>query len=341
MANLFSILAVSFAKASLIFLIVRLSPAQSIRRICYGFLAMITVWGLVFLFLFAFQGPLPRPWDYTNPSTISTSGLYYAFAATDIATDLLVTLLPAYVICSVQIPLRKRITVIAVFTSRLVVPLIAAIRIPTLSPFLNNLDDNGSWEAVTPQCYLQIIQCLSIITACIPCLKPFLESLESGFMDLSMTHRTGVTYGAASSGSGNHSGGGLKKKLAESYVMESFATSSGGRATPGEIDVHTKASERYTQRARGVAGNHHAENATYLDSNSSVAQQQPRRNVSVTESERALTSKSSDGSHDDVVAAEYDGEQQRQGSRRPSFGKARKTVGTAGAIKVTREVEVC
>lgn len=35
---------------------------------------------------------------------------------------------------------------------------------------------------VTPTILVQIIQCLSIVTVCVPYLKPFLDSFESGLM---------------------------------------------------------------------------------------------------------------------------------------------------------------
>ena len=55
----------------------------------------------------------------------------------------------------------------------------------------------------------QVVQCLSIISACIPYLKPFLESLESGLMradDLRRRDNTGL-YGSKgeSGGSGYNS----------------------------------------------------------------------------------------------------------------------------------------
>lgn len=336
-ANLLYILTITFAKASLVFLIVRLSPARSVRQICYGLLGLIGLWCIVFLFLFAFQNPMPAPWNYTTTPNFSISGLYYALGITDILTDLFVTLLPAYVIWNVQIPFRKRVTVIAVFASRLVVPILAAVRLSTLPNYLNSTN-NKSWEAVTPQSWTQVVMCVSIITACIPCLKPFLESLESGFMDMSMAQRSGATYGGASSGSGRHRGGNGKSggskggsKVNESYVLSSFNSSGRGNSAMGhhqnhEVDSHSKASEMYKGRNRyQTEKDVDTIDGAYLDVNSSSANSTSnvRRHASVTESERALTGKSSNGSAEDVVrsAEGFDFSQ-------------------IGGIKVTREVEV-
>lgn len=324
---------------------------------CYGLLALIGLWALIMFFLFAFQCPTPSPWDYTQQCPISTSGLYYAFGATDILTDLLVTLLPAYVIWSVQIPLRKRITVIAVFASRLLVPLLAALRLASLPHYLDR-EDNRSWEAVTPQTWLQIVQCVSIITACIPCLKPFLESLESGFMDMSMATHTGATYGGASSGSGNHGTGATAKTRSktgtgvESYALSSFT----GSNTGADINVHTKAAERYAGRHTPNGGVMRGEekddgdivDGRYLDVNGSHSgiggDSSLTRNASVSESERALTSKSSDHSED--IARDggrgFDFSELRvgreNGAGRP--GLHGRDMSGGGGIRVTKEVEV-
>ena len=339
-ANLLYILTIACAKASLILLIVRLSPARKVQRLCYVFLALIALWTLIFLFLFAFQNSLPRPWDYTRtPANISTAPLYYSLGATDILTDLLVTLLPAYVIWNVQIPFHKRLTVIAVFAVRLVVPLCAAIRMSTLPPYVDETADR-SWEAVTPQTWTQVVMCLSIITACIPCLKPFLESLESGFMDMSMAQRSGMTYGGASSGSGGGGGRQVGKsttsrnkgsRTGESYVLSSLTSANShhgkGRRQQKEVDVHAKASEQYAGRNRYLTSK-----TSDLEGNNATEQHpQVRRNTSLTESERQLTAKSSNESVDDVRVMGGDAPYE--------FAKVGELRSPSG-IRVTREVEV-
>lgn len=65
------------------------------------------------------------------------------------------------------------------------------------------------WQAVVAA---QVVQCLSIVTACVPYLKPFLDSLESGQMradDLRRRGKTGVSGygGSGGSGSNQRSGG--------------------------------------------------------------------------------------------------------------------------------------
>jgi hypothetical protein len=357
-ANLLFILTLAFAKASLVFLIVRLSPVQNTRRICYALLALVALWAIIYLFLFAFQCSLPRPWDNTSDDTcnISISGLYYSFSATDMVTDLLVTLLPAYVIWNVQIPLRKRIAVIAVFGSRILSIVFMALRTAYLSQYINTPTDR-SWEATTPQTWTQIVQCIAIITACVPCLKPFLESLESGFMDLSLTHHTGATYGNASSGSNGHRGvtasksaiSSKNKSNVESFAMDSFGSNNANddHDVDGD-DLNHSHHHQHRMRSRGMEKNLDRDigiaDGRYLDTDQSpVRPSAGGRRVSATESERALTAKSSTHS-DEVVRddgrgfsfGDVEAQHRRAGSRGPGGGVG----GGNDGIRVTKEVEI-
>lgn len=61
------------------------------------------------------------------------------------------------------------------------------------------------WQAVVA---MQIVQCLSIVTACVPYLKPFMVSLESGQMRADDLRRRGKTGVSGYGGSGSNRSGG-------------------------------------------------------------------------------------------------------------------------------------
>jgi hypothetical protein len=206
----------------MILFIMRLTPSYKTLYFCYGFIVAITMWMLGTVFLLAFQCPLPQPWDFMplrlEKCTVDIARLYFSIGAVDILTDLIVIVTPAVIVWNVQISRRQRFTVIGVFGSRLAVCICSALLLASLPTFLKSRD--RSWEAVRPQMWRQVVQCLSIITACIPCLRPFLASLESGFMDSSMQGVIGRTYGGDSS---ERSG----EKGPNSFALTSFAA--GGR----------------------------------------------------------------------------------------------------------------
>jgi hypothetical protein len=201
----------------------RLTPSYKTLYFCHVFIIALTLWMVGTVLSLAFQCPLPHPWGLMSLDSIrckaNIGALYYSISAMDILTDLIIIATPTIIVWNVRISRGQRFTVIGVFGSRLAVCICSALLLASLPAFAKSSD--RSWEAVTPQTWKQIGQCLSIITACIPCMRPFLVSLESGFMDSSMQGILGTTYGG---GSGQHGG---EKKGSNSYTLTSFAA--GGR----------------------------------------------------------------------------------------------------------------
>ncbi|RMZ79728.1 hypothetical protein DV738_g3257, partial [Chaetothyriales sp. CBS 135597] len=340
-ANLLYFLAVGFAKISIVMIIMRLSPSHLVRQLCLGTLVLISSWALGEILAFAFQSPTPYPWNYRQrPGGANVPALYYTAAVGDMISDLIVILLPAYVIWQVQISARKRLVIIAVFATRISVVICSLIRIPPLTRYVNSSD--RSWHAVAPQTWLQVIQCLSITTACLPCLKPFLAALESGFMDLSLRktrsdgyHPNSNGFGAGnlpvnvgSKGSGASYAVGTKKKSrpnsaglakqVESYPMDSLDSPDSDNGAPGPA-IEEDASPKPLH---------------YLHDHHHPLTSHPERSPSVTESQRILTSRSTDG--------DEGGKHSWEVSLAEAKNKRKKLAGKLSndTIKVTKEVEV-
>jgi hypothetical protein len=218
-SDLLFVIAIYLAKVSLVLFIMRLTPSYKTLYFCHVLIFALTLWMVGTVLSLAFQCPLPRPWDFMPLHSIqcgaSIAGLYYSISAIDILTDLIIVATPAIIVWNVRISRGQRYTVIGVFSSRLSVCICSALLLASVPAFVKSSD--RSWEAVTPQTWRQVVQCLSIITACIPCMRPFLASLESGFMDSSMQGVLGTTYGGAS---GQYGG---EKKGPNSYALTSFA----------------------------------------------------------------------------------------------------------------------
>jgi hypothetical protein len=209
------------AKVSLVLFIMRLSPSHRVVYSCLGLIAALTLWMLGIVFSLAFQCPLSRPWDFMplhlEKCGVNIAAVYFSIGAVDILSDAIIIATPGFIVWNVQISRRQRCTVIGVFASRLAVCVCSGLLLVSIPAFIKSTD--RSWEALTPQIWRQAVQCTSIITACIPCLRPFLVSLESGFMDSSMQGVIGKTYGGGSGqGSGRNNGTG-------SFALTSFTLS--------------------------------------------------------------------------------------------------------------------
>jgi hypothetical protein len=110
----------AFAKASVVFLFNRLNIYQARTGPLLILLSSIGAWCLLSVFILAFQCHLPEPWRNT-PSNCPTHGkLYFVVGSLNIFTD---AVLSVYVIPDVwKLNMGKilRVTVIALFASRLV-----------------------------------------------------------------------------------------------------------------------------------------------------------------------------------------------------------------------------
>lgn len=96
----------------------------------------------------------------------------------------------------------------------------------------------GMWS---PTIILQVIQCMSIVTTCMPTLKPFLDSLESGQMNANDSHATkSKSYGSRSDYQ-YHSGAGSGNRGGNSKAQLSNATHGSNGRHPRKIrDIRDK-----------------------------------------------------------------------------------------------------
>lgn len=76
--------------------------------------------------------------------------------------------------------------VIGVFSFRGITIIASAIRLATIELAFNNHETDFTWTCVSFEIWTTIAMHCSIITASIPCVRPFLRSLESGLLDSSM-----------------------------------------------------------------------------------------------------------------------------------------------------------
>jgi hypothetical protein len=167
------------------------------------------------LLLNLFQCELPTPWIYTNDKKcIDRTAFWTYYSATNIITDIAIIVIICGSILKIQTSWSKKILAMSVFGSRFLYVLFLQLRwIYLACAQKNTLTET---ESVTPaiavQIYhsndafastdftfaiwkaaisLQLVQCLSIVTVCIPSFKPFLDSLESGQIRIDDLRRQG------------------------------------------------------------------------------------------------------------------------------------------------------
>lgn len=134
-----------------------------------------------------FACELPTPWKYHSEQCIDLGAFTRAIGILDMTTDLLLVALPVYLFARVRCTGSGRWTVIIVFSMR------AFIIIPGVFRFLAvpkafdwSTKGDASWYAVPFLIWECVTVHFSVISASIPCVRPFLRSLESGLYDASM-----------------------------------------------------------------------------------------------------------------------------------------------------------
>ncbi|WJG35757.1 uncharacterized protein FOBCDRAFT_241796 [Fusarium oxysporum Fo47] len=129
-----------------------------------GFEAVVGGWGASALIINLFQGELPTPWIYTNDKRrIDRTTFWTYYSITNITTSIGIII---------------KILVKSVFGSRILVTPAIAVQIYHSNKAFASTDFTfANWKAAIA---LQLVQCLSIVTVCIPSFNPLFNGLESG-----------------------------------------------------------------------------------------------------------------------------------------------------------------
>jgi hypothetical protein len=93
-----------------------------------------------------------------------------------------------FTLIPVQVALSKKAVIVAAFIFRLFSIAATVVRLFYIHPATMH-DSNTTFDAINYNIVTQCVLSVSITTACVPCLKPFLDGFESGFMLVSFKGR--------------------------------------------------------------------------------------------------------------------------------------------------------
>ncbi|KAL8960041.1 MAG: hypothetical protein Q9183_005532 [Haloplaca sp. 2 TL-2023] len=186
----------------------------------------ILLWMFTSFFVVGFQCHLPDPWRSISNTCIDIKAFWAYYHIMNALTDIALIILPWIILSNLQVEARRKAVIIGCFAARImsVSPLF-----PQPNPQLSSPDpltqNNNSVVAITiVQLYYllkpapepfdltysvwriillgEVVLTLSLVTACIPYLKPFMEALETGMMRANgggPSHGHGFGYGHRSS----------------------------------------------------------------------------------------------------------------------------------------------
>ncbi|PVH99941.1 hypothetical protein DM02DRAFT_528014 [Periconia macrospinosa] len=166
-----------FAKLSIVWFVVALTPDRTYRVTSWALGGAATVWMLTSILGFAFQCELPDPWNFIGNKCFNRLSFYTFVEIYNVVLDTLLALVPSFIIFRLQLETKRKVITIGFFMSRI---LVVAASIVQLVIIYSRTDDPFlSW---TFALLVTIIQTLGIVTACGPYLKPFLDSINSGMI---------------------------------------------------------------------------------------------------------------------------------------------------------------
>jgi len=160
----------------------------------------ISLWGITAIFAAAFQCSTPNVWDYVHERCFDRLVFERYLAVSNIITDAIVIGLPLTIIIPLKTSWSRRLLVASCFLARIMVIFAIIAQLVFLDRAYSSQDFTLQiWPYVL---CTESVQTLSLITACIPYLKPFLDSLQAGALrtDSAKTREYGSTFGQSSMG---------------------------------------------------------------------------------------------------------------------------------------------
>ncbi|KAL7755713.1 hypothetical protein ACKLNR_014240 [Fusarium oxysporum f. sp. zingiberi] len=218
--------------------------AQSSRRwiilICE---IIVGVWGITALIVNFFQCQPPSPWLYVdNDKCINLKAFWTYYSTANIITDLVIVIIMVENVVKIQTSWSKKILVMSVFGSRIFITPAIAAQIHYSNRAFASADHSFSiWPASIT---IQLVQCLAILTVCLPNFKPFLDSLESGQIRVDDLRRQGKT---SSNGYPSNRRGyaAYRSKSGQSSRSRGHDHSSKHRSETHEMEDFTKSKPRH------------------------------------------------------------------------------------------------
>ncbi|KAI1204757.1 uncharacterized protein F4807DRAFT_446104 [Annulohypoxylon truncatum] len=198
-ANVLSVASQAMSKLSLVFYIRVLSPINLHRASCWVLMGATLLWMLTSVILLLFQCSSPTFWDFITNWCINRLAIWYYINVVNILIDICLIVLPVTVVWKLQTQFKRKLVVISCFTTRILTIAATSWQIHG-SQKLNDYEDAtySYWSFVLA---MTLAQNLGVMTASVPYLKPFLDSLESGLIRSDdMRRRANIPKSTAGSG---------------------------------------------------------------------------------------------------------------------------------------------
>ncbi|OCT53690.1 hypothetical protein CLCR_10262 [Cladophialophora carrionii] len=179
--NILYIVALCLGKSSTLSLLLALSPNKSYRIPMLAVGGLIVAWAVASVIASAFQCALPHPYQITTNTCFSQVGFWDAVGVVDILTDLALMVFPIWLVYNLQLAVQKKIAVCFAFSFRTLAVACAVWRMSEMHRFFDR-DTDVTFESWLPTIATILEVFFSVFSACVPHLRPFMESIQAGYL---------------------------------------------------------------------------------------------------------------------------------------------------------------
>ncbi|KAI2643650.1 hypothetical protein GGS21DRAFT_28236 [Xylaria nigripes] len=178
--------ALSIIKWSLLELIYHLSPNLTHQRVSLVIAVLVAIWLVSGVSTSLFQCALPTPWDHrTKESHCFDRKAWWTYVvAVNVTTELGIVSLYFSILRPLQVSLIRKTVVLAVFSARLLVVVAAIIQLVAFHRAEDQTSGGVTYSLWFPTLFNQVLAAVSVVTACLPYLKPFMESVELDIIEI-------------------------------------------------------------------------------------------------------------------------------------------------------------
>ncbi|OXV07771.1 hypothetical protein Egran_04465 [Elaphomyces granulatus] len=164
-SDILFLLAHGAAKISVTLLLDRLHREATYKKFCSGILGLTLCWLLTSVILMALSKDMFLRWQVIT-------GL-------DVILEVTMFLMSIYLVWGLQMRWSGKVVVVGAFGSRLIVIVLAILRLTYLNP--DNFSSDPTLTGVDANICTQVLLHYSLMAATIPCLKPFVISFNTGW----------------------------------------------------------------------------------------------------------------------------------------------------------------
>ncbi|KAI2602616.1 hypothetical protein GGR54DRAFT_494464 [Hypoxylon sp. NC1633] len=219
-ANILFVASQAFSKLSVIFFVRVISPNPIHKTLAWVLTVATLLWTFSSIPALVFSCDTPRVWDFLTNKCVNQAALWDYINVGNIVLDACLIWLPLTVVWGLQAQNKRKLILMTCFGTR-GFTIAAVIWQMVESQQISNHDDATFtfWPIVLS---MSLAQCLGIMAACAPYLKPFLDSLESGLIRSDDIRRRANATGKG----GSYAYGGRSKEAGSSNPRSVHAPSS-------------------------------------------------------------------------------------------------------------------